>query len=237
MKTPAENHQSAAMQEIYGLRKLAESGDHASIIALRDLALYAIDRLDDLRWKPYELPPEIPRNSTRWPIAYSAIQEERETTLASIEKLEIGADIGVRLEGKKRSIDYTGQTGFALDIFHRLDRIRRNPQPWHFHPADIHPELNAPGILLPEQARRTWENLAAQLPSLKKESLAKWHTAALELCRDDCQDNFDRFPWPSFIQSKIGSSTDGDGGQRKAESAVKGKILEGLKSLIPQVRP
>ena len=228
MSTPGKYHhaqQAAAAQAVHELRILARNGDAQAVAAIRNIALHtlavlqAIDTLD------------VPKHSRRWPVALDAVKEIRDSDLARFDSLEVGSLLGIRLEGKKRGFDYDEHTGFADDLFQQLDTIRRNPAR-HLHPADEHPELAAPGVLTESQLKRDWRNLAALLEPLTKETLPAWTSAALELCREDCMGDWSRFPWPDCVMGKAGKDTDGNGSFRSTESAVRGKISEGLAMLI-----
>jgi hypothetical protein len=219
----APQQAAIASQAVHELRKLAHEGHREAVVALRDIALYAIALLDDLELG------DAAKQSTRWPVVWDAILEKRKADIERVEALEIGSGLGIRLEGK-RVFSYNAQTGFALDVFRELEAIRKNPTR-HFHPADEHPELAAPGVLTAEQSKRTWRNLAAVLPPLTKDSLDVWLAAGVELCRDDCGGDFDAFSWPSCILAKIGADSDGNGTFRTAESAVIEKLRRGLQAL------
>lgn len=197
---------------------------------------------------------EVARQSLRWPAALSAIDVERKRDLARFDALKVGSMAGIRLRenpkgGHQREFRYTSPTGFALDIRDELEAIRRNPR-GHFHIADISPEsaaviaATAAAVaaavaaaddliaLSRAQSKRTWQNLAALLEPLSRESVKSWQAAGMELCREWCEDNWESFPWPDCVLSKAGKVIDANGGTRSTESSVFGKILEGLNSLI-----
>lgn len=220
----ATQQAAIASQALHELRKLAREGHTEAVEALRDVALHAIALLDDLELGV------AAKQSTRWPVVWDAILEKRNADLDRAERLEIGSGLGIRLKGRGRGFSFNEQTGFALDVFQKLEAIRTKTTK-HFHPADEHPELAAPGVLTAEQAKRTWRNLAAVLPPLTKDSLEDWVTAGVELCRDDCEGDFDAFSWPSCIMAKVGEDTDGNGTYRTAESAVIGRLKLGLRML------
>ena len=220
----ATQQAAIASQALHELCKLAREGHREAVEGLRDVALHAIALLDALELG------DVPKQSTRWPLAWDAILEKRKADIDRAEALEIGSALGIRLKGKARGFSYNEQTGFALDVFREVEAIRKNPTR-HFHPADEHPELAAPGVLTAQQAKRTWRNLAAVLPPLTKDSLEDWVTAGVELCRDDCEGDFDAFSWPSCIMAKVGEDTDGNGTYRTAESAVIGRLKLGLRML------
>jgi hypothetical protein len=238
-------HSTAALAAVQALHRLAKlEADPEAIEALRDIALRAIGVLDLLTTAPADHPDtperirpgitaarEIAKQSARWPVALDAVKEIREDSLARWQKLEVGSAIGIRLAGKNRGFSYDEQTGFALDVFRELEAIRKNPAR-HLHPADAHPELAAPGRLSDEQLKRDWRNLAALLEPLTKETLPDWTTAGIERCREDCHGDWQNFPWPDCVMGKTGKDTDGNGSLRSAESAIRGKILDGLKALI-----
>jgi hypothetical protein len=242
MKT--HEHTAAALAAVQSLHRLAKlEADPEAIEALREIALRAIGILDLLTSTPAEHPDtperirpgvaaahEIAKQSARWPVAYDAILEIRKSDLARVEKLKVGSAIGIQLVGKNRGFSYDEQTGFARDVFRDLEAIRKNPER-HIHPADIHPELAAPGVLTDEQSKRTWRNLAALLPPLSRDTLEEWTTAGMEFCRDECQGDFEGFTWPACAQVKIGKDTDGNGTARTAESAISGKLKAGLAKL------
>ena len=245
-------HTAAAVAAVQALHRLAKlEGDPEAIEALRDIALRAIGILDLLTTANAEHPDtperirpsvaaahEIAKHSSRWPVAWDAIQEIRESTLGKIAKdgegqvsrLGIGSAIGIRLEGK-RGFSPHEQTGFALDVFNELEAIRKAPAR-HLHAADEHPELAAPGILNAEQSKRTWRNLAAVLPPLSKESVSVWADAGRELSREWCEGDWSRFPWPDCVKGKIGTVTDENGNECGGAKAVRDKIAEGLKNLF-----
>jgi len=220
----APQQAAIASQAVHELRKLAHEGHREAVVALRDVALYAIALLDDLELG------DAAKQSTRWPVVWDAILEKRKADIERVEALEIGSGLGIRLEGK-RVFSYNAQTGFALDVFRELEAIRTNPTR-HFHPADEHPELAAPGVLTAEQSKRTWRNLAAALEPLSKDSLPAWADAGREFYRDECQDDWSRFPWPDCVKGKIGSITDVNGNECGGAKAVRDKIEEGLKKLF-----
>jgi hypothetical protein len=220
----APQQAAIASQAVHELRKLAHEGHREAVVALRDVALHAIALLDDLELG------DAAKQSTSWPVVWAAIFEKRKVDFDRAESLEIGSGLGIRLKGKGRGFYYNEQTGFALDVFREMESIRTNPRR-HFHPADEHPELAAPGVLTVEQSKRTWRNLSAVLPPLTTDSLEDWVTAGMELCRDDCEGDFDAFPWPSCIMAKVGEDTDGNGTYRTAESAVIGRLKLGLRML------
>lgn len=223
------DHQATATQAIHKLRCLANDGDAEAVAALRDIALHAIQILECVDVT------DLPQNSQRWPVSYNAVKEIREADMSRAEKLGVGDSIGIRLAGK-RDFSHNTATGFSAFIYHELDAIRKQPD-HHLHLADRFPDLNAPGLLTERQAKRTWANLAALLPPLTDDSLPVWVSAAMEFCLDECQGEWLRFPWPTCIVNKIGSVTDQNGTERKAESAIKGKISDGLKALILPIRP
>ena len=226
------------------LRERALRGEVQAVEELRDLANQAAAMLAHLTDVP-EGHPDIPepiragvaaahnvaKQSRRWPVALNAGKEMREEDLRRVRKVEVGRLLGIRISGKGRGFDYNQQTGFADDIFQELEAIRLNPT-LHLHPADAHPELDAEGVLTPEQSKRDWRNLAALLPPLSKQSIDEWVAAGVELCRGWCRDDWHRFPWPECVKGKVSKDTDGNGSLRKAESAVRGKIRDGLKTLI-----
>lgn len=239
--------------QIYKLRQRALKGDAAAIGELRDLALQAIAVLESFTnhspGHPDTPEPiragvnaahELAKHSSRWPVAYDAISERRKTDMERAGRLEVGSKLGIRIKGKARGFSYDQQTGFALDVFNHLDPIRRNPAN-HIHPADLHPELAAPGMLTEERLKRDWRNLAAVLPELSKASLSLWADTGLELCREWCEGNWSRFPWSDCVKGKIGSITDAENANKCGpEKAVRDKILGGLAklhSLEPSRRP
>jgi hypothetical protein len=246
MKTNAENL-AAALAAIHGLRRPAMfDGNLEAIAAIRDIAIHATCILDDLTAAPVGHPDipeairagvdaahEVARESPSWPVRLDTVQEIRAGQLRRFDKLEVGGGLGIRLEGKRRGFSYDEQTGFAHNLFQELEAIRRDPGK-HLHAADIHPELAVPGVLTDEQSKRDWRNLAALLLPLSQGSLKDWEKAGLELCRDDCMGDWSRFPWPDCIEGKAAKDTDGNGTLRTTESAVKGKISDGLKNLIPK---
>lgn len=230
MSIPEKHHhaqQTAAAQAVYELRQLARNGDAQAVAAIRDIALHALAVLDAIDTL------DAPKHSRRWPVALDAVKEIRDSDLARFDKLEVGSLIGLRLEGKRRGFSYDEHTGFADDLFQQLDTIRRNPAR-HVHPADAHPELAAPGVLTDGQLKRDWRNLAALLEPLTKDTLPAWTSAALELCREYAMGDWNRFPWPDCVMGKAGKDTDGNGSERSVESAVRGKISQGLSMLIPR---
>jgi hypothetical protein len=176
---------------------------------------------------------EILAESVSWPIDISPFHESPKNRERRINLLKIGRDSPIKKSdgrgGAKRH--YGSQAGFALDIFGELESIRKNASR-HLHPADVHQELNEPGVLLEEQKKRSWKNLAALLTPFEKDTLEEWAAVSLEYCRDICGGNWEAFPWPSFILEKAGKDPSGDGSLRTTESAIRGKIKDGLKSLI-----
>lgn len=228
MRIPEKHHhqqQTAAANAVHELRCLARDGNAEAVAAIRDIALHAIAVLEVIDLG------DVPKQSARWPAAYDAILEIRKSNLARVEKLEVGSAIGIRLAGKKRGFTYDEQTGFALDVFRELEAIRLNSSR-HIHPADLHPELSTPGVLTEEQLKRDWRNLAAILPELSKASLPLWTAAAVELCREYCMNDWRSFPWPDCVMGKAGKDPSGDGTLRTEESAILGKVSDGLKALI-----
>jgi hypothetical protein len=236
----AADHKRDAENAIHRLRCLANAGDREAIAAIRDVALFAVCILDNLT-DNHAGDPDIPepmreavaaahalaKESPRWPVALDAVKEIREGTLARWHRLDVGSATGIRLSGK-RGFHPHEQTGFALDVFRHLDAIRRNPE-GHRHIADIHPELaDVPG--LPPQ---TWQNLAAMLPPLEKSSITAWADAGRELCREWCENDWSRFPWPDCAQVKAASLTDENGNETGFPSAVREKIRQGFEKLIP----
>ncbi len=232
------------IRAIEAMHRRATHGDVESVAILRDAALTAIDALEE-----YSIPdafPDLPegfrkaaqaarelaKNSPRWPTVWHAPGEVRKRHFGQLEKMDIGKNLGFRLDGKKRGFSYSEHTGFAYGLFLRLEKIRRLPAR-HVHAADAHPELAAPGVLTDAQLQRSGANLAALLEPLAKETLPAWTTAALELCREDCQGDWHRFPWPGCVRGKAGKVTDENGSERSVESAVRGKISQGLAMLIP----
>ena len=202
---------------------------------------------------------QIAKESRAWPVAYHSIKEIRTEDFGRVESLEVGGDLGVARTGKNRGMRYTQQTGFALGFHRKLEGIRRNPE-GHRHPAETHPELAE--FLTPAQNYRTWRHLAADLAPLSKDSIEQWTLAALECCRDLCRakpdpwqwghrmgkggleiipedmlTDWSKYPFPAAILSKAGKDPSGDGTLRPIESAIRGKISEGLNKLIPQSRP
>jgi hypothetical protein len=265
-------HQKSATQAIHQLRCLALVGDPEAIAAIRDVALYACNTLQNLILNATnsDLPDnhieagknalQLAKRSTRWPVAYDSIQEIRDADFSKLETLEIGSAIGIRLIGK-RGMSYAEQTGFALDVFSELDAIRRHPEE-HRHITTDFPKLASRGALTPAQNHRTWRHLAAELAPLAKDSLSAWILAGMEYCRDLCRNkpepcqwghrtgkngleiipedmavDWSKFPWPATLTSKVGIDPSGDGWIRTEESAIRQKISEGLKALIPQSRP
>ena len=229
---------------LYQLGTLADKGDIQAIKDLRDLAndaAYLLTLLTDFPVGHPGIPEsqregvaaahEVAKHSRRWPVALNAVKEMREEDLRRFQKLEVGSLLGIRLNGKGRGFDYNQQTGFADDIFQDLEAIRLNPT-LHLHPADVHPELDAEGVLTPEQSKRDWKNLAALLPPISNRSLDEWVEAGLQMCRENCNGDWHNFPWPECVKGKAGKDTDGNGSLRNAESAVRGKIRDGLKTLI-----
>ena len=217
--------QQSALQSIHELRQLARAGNAEAVAAIRDIALHAIAVLEVIDLG------DVPKQSARWPAAYDAILEIRKSNLARVDKLEVGSAIGIRLAGKKRGFTYDEQTGFVLGVFRELEAIRLNSSR-HVHPADLHPELSTPGVLTEEQLKRDWRNLAALLPPLSIGNVEEWTAAGMELCRDDCQGNWQSFTWPACVMGKAGKDTDGNGSPRATESAILGKLKDGLKKLI-----
>lgn len=222
MSIPEKHHhaqQTAAAQAVYELRQLARNGDAQAVAAIRDIALHAlavlqvIDTLD------------VPKHSRRWPVALDAVKEIRDTDLARFDNLEVGSLLGIKLEGKKRGFSYDAHTGFAYEVFKRLEAARaRKDQILRY--MRKHPDT-----------KPNWRDLAALLEPLSKETLPAWTSAALELCRDDCMGDWNLIPWPACVMGKAGSGkagrgTDGNGSIRSTESAVRGKLKDGLKNLI-----
>lgn len=229
MSTPEKHHhaqQNAAAQAIHELRILARDGDAEAVAAIRNIALHAITVLDCLELG------DVAKHSHRWPVAYNAIKEIRESDMKRAEMLEVGSAIGIKLAGKNRGFSHNQHTGFAHDLFASLDTIRRNPS-CHLHPADLHPELAEPGVLTKEQLKRNWRNLAALLDQLSAENLDAWTEAAFELCQEYCMDDWNRFPWPECVNLKAAETQELTDNPRGFKSAVKTKIKNGLKSLIP----
>jgi hypothetical protein len=202
---------------------------------------------------------QLAKESRAWPVAYHSIKEIRTEDFGRVEILEVGGDLGVARTGKNRGMRYTQQTGFALEFHRKLEGIRRNPE-GHRHPAETHPELA--DFLTPAQNYRTWRHLAAELEPLTRDSAKRWEDAAVELCRDLCRAKPDpwqwghrmgangleiiaedmaadwsKFPFPAAILAKAGKDPSGDGTLRPIESAIRGKISEGLNKLISQSRP
>lgn len=236
---------SEAIAAIYQLRHRIKQGDREAVAALRDVALFAIAQLDTFATVPADHPelPEALRegaaavqdvaaDSLRWPVQWDSIKEIREPHLARVARLGIGTAAGIRLTGKARGFTYNEHTGFALDVFLQLEAIRKDSVR-HVHPADLHPELDAPGVLTDEQRKRDWRNLAALLQPLDGTTRPKWTEAGVELCRDWCQGDWNRFPWTGCVARKAGTVTDDNGHERTTESAVRQKISDGLAKLIP----
>jgi hypothetical protein len=251
----AADYRKSVMQSLHCLRQLAaRQGDPEAVKALRDIGLKAASILGNLTIFPdTDETPEVFRDgaavakqvakeSSEWPVAYHAISEIRKDALAQTAGLNVGILLGVRLPGKAREFSYNSQTGFALDIFLRLEEVRLNPAS-HFHITKAFPDLLKDDAL-PEY---TWQNLAAELLPLSTDSLPLWIAAGVELCRDECQDDWDTFPWPEIVKNRLTTNrkkapekqkgADGQGNERSCKSAVRDKIQEGLKLLILKARP
>ena len=226
------------------LQEQALMGDHEAIAEIRDLALRAICVLDSLTGTPAghpEIPEElragvaaahdVAKHSPRWPVALNSVKEIREADLAQWHRLEAGSKLGIRLTGKNRKFSYGEQTGFALNVFNELEAIRKTPER-HRHLVDIDPVFATPGFLTDEQLNRSWQNLAAVLAPLAKDSLSAWVAAGTQYCREQCDGDWSRFPWPDCVQSKVGKDSDGNGSLRTTESAIAEKLTAGLKNLI-----
>ncbi len=243
MKT--HEHTDAALAAVQALHRLAKlEGNPEAIEGLRDIALRAIDILDLLTDAPADHPGiperirpgvaaahEIAKQSRRWPVALDAVKEIREASLARLEKIEVGSAIGIQLVRKNRGVSYNQQAGFALDVILQLEAIRKNPAE-HIHIADLNTDFNAPGILTEEQSKRTWRNLAALLLPFTEDTAEQWLAAGVELCLDDCQDDWEAFPWPACVMDKVGKDTDGNGTIRTAKSAVLEKLKAGFKKWL-----
>lgn len=218
MRIPEKHHhaqQTAAAQAVYELRILARNGDAQAVAAIRDIALHALAVLQVIDTL------EVAKHSRRWPVALDAVKEIRDTDLARFDSLEAGSLLGIRLEGKKRGFDYDEHTGFAYDLLQQLEAARaRKDEILRY--MTKHPDT-----------KPNWRNLAALLEPLTKKTLPAWTSAALELCREYCMGDWNLFPWPDCVMGKAGKDTDGNGSYRGTESAVRGKISQGIAMLIP----
>jgi hypothetical protein len=242
--------------------RIAKSGDLDALAALRDLACKAADMLANLTDPPHDHPDtpasiregskkakELARDSRRWPCALDALAEKRKNQLAKWDALEVGGAIGIRLSGKNRGFDYWQKAGFALDLFERLEAERKNPDPWHADIFEAFPSIEKDLLAEFQESRKcwiiekekgleelrkvpSWQTYAAKLPPLSMESLKQWTEAGLEICRADCEGNFDNFEFPKAITCKAGRKTEENGHLRTIESAIREKISEGLKALI-----
>lgn len=260
------DHQKTGIQAIHELRCLANTGDIEAIAAIRDVALYAIRVLQNLTL--HASTPDLPDNyveagknalqlakeSRFWPMAWDAIQEPREADLVRIKTLEIGRDLGIRLDrkpgpGRPRDFSSHGQTGVALDVWQSLEAIRKNPS-GHLHHADIHPELVP--FLLEKQLRRNGKNLAALLEPLSESSLPAWVAAGVEHCRDECSnsvftpdlhdpavmrmdmlENWENFPFGDCVKTRARSQYGESKKPLGTEKSVENKLRAGLTSLLP----
>lgn len=231
---------------IFKIRQAAKYGDAEAVKALRDLALKAVDDLTRLTEGPHDLDHlplgiregaklarHLARHSHRWPCALDSLTERRRKQLEAWNQLEVGSAIALRREGKNRGLDYEQVTGFALDLFMRLEAVRTENKPCDHHLTDIFPGEIAPENLTEKQREKSWQNLAVNLPPLSKESLSQWTEAAMRICHDDSEGDLANFDFPKILTVKAGRMTDENGHLRTIESALKEKISHGLKSLIP----
>jgi hypothetical protein len=218
MSIPGKYHhaqQTAAAQAVHELRELADQGDVLAVAAIRNIGLMVADTLATIDALG------VPQKSIRWPVALDAVKEIRATQITSFEELEVGKKQGTKLEGKRRGFSHGSQTGFAYELKKEIDTARgRRAEILDY--LTKHPDTET-----------SWREMAARLPDLTKESLADWTAAALELCREYCMGDWSLFPLPDCVDSKAGKDTDGNGSLRKIESAMYGKISEGLAKLIP----
>lgn len=222
MSIPEKHHhaqQLAAAQAVTALRKLAEAGNHEAVAAIRDIALNAIHALESIDLG------DVPKQSRRWPVVWNAIEEIRRKDFARFEDLEIGNAIGIRTAGKNRGFKPEQPAGLAEELFRWIEPVR----------------LRGAGILdylkRHPEAVPNWRDRAALLQPLSCESLPAWADLALEVFIEWRMDDLTETPLPAGAQSKVGRDTDGNGSLRTPESAIRDKISEGLKLLIPKAAP
>ena len=244
--TSASDHRKSAMQSLHFLRQLASrQGDPEAVKALRDIGLKAADILTSITThSDTDETPAVFRNgvtiakqvaneSLRWPIAYDAISEIRKKARSQTDNLGVGSSLSMRIVGTARGFNYNSQTGFAYDLFNRIEEVRLNPDD-HFHITKNHPEWLEDGVLTESQMRSTWQKIAADLPPLSIESHERWFDACMMLCGEDCEGDWEDFPWPKCVTSKQDAKPkDGDGSRRWMHRLVIDEISKGLKMLIP----
>lgn len=257
--TSASDHRKSVMQSLHILRQLAaRQGDPEAVKALRDIGLKAASILRNLTIYPdtdetpavfrdgVAVAKQVAGESAEWPATYHAISEIRKKVQSQTDNLGVGSSLSMRIVGTARGFNYNSQTGFAYDLFNRIEEVRLNPDD-HFHITKNHPELVEDGILTESQMRFTWQNLAAMLPLLSLDSLDLWVAACIELCREDCEGIWEDFPWSECVISRLITNkkkaleeqkgADGSGNEKSTKIAVNEKISEGLKSLILKARP
>jgi hypothetical protein len=190
------------------------------------------------------------------------VKEIRDKSMEQWAGLEVGSGLGIRLHGKKRVFAYDSQAGFALDIFHELEAIRAeyagiDPElliAWAEDYATTccddgecdsksPPELvgncaatcshDSEYKICNDRKLRAWRFRFATAPPLSKASLSTWASAGRELCREWCNGGWNDFHWPACVKAKIGTFTDENGHLCDPAKAVRDKIQEGLRGLIP----
>ncbi len=166
---------------------------------------------------------KLARNSTIWPVTFSAYQYARNHVVSHIQpNLNLGSSFDVDFSTENRSIDGPGPAAIAMEFFLTLERERmKSRSASHLaefkradEDADENLELKTPyktGIVTTGisqsnpiwNASNSWLRKAALLEPLENSTVGEWVTAAYYLAASKCNGDFTDYPWSASINKSI----------------------------------
>lgn len=214
------------------LANAAAQGDHEAAAELLKIAIQAAEHLRVLASDPIDTPGRqaidgVATNAGCWPIICPAIEDVRVGCLKNV-PTSLGAAAPIRIKKgktKPREFSYNETSGFALDVFTKLDAERRSAS------DSYRKSLIENWKFFTEEQQTDWTKLAAILPPLdtSAKTIELWQIAGVAWAENICQGQWKRFPWPRCV--KVRAEQETNSRKRGIEIVIREFLGKGLKSI------